>query len=49
MSGKNIVVEGVVVDYINRKVIPTDKLTKLGSKADHAEFTGDIMGLKLLD
>ena len=40
---------GVVVDYMSGKTIPTDKLTKLGSKAEHAEFMRDIMGLKLID
>jgi hypothetical protein len=40
---------GVIVDYMSEKTIPTDKLTKLGSKADHVVYTRDIMGLKLID
>jgi len=35
---------GVIDDYMSGNKIPTDKLTKLGSKAIHVEFTRVIMG-----
>ena len=40
---------GVVLDYMSGITIPTDKLTKLGCKASHIQFTRDILGLKLLE
>jgi hypothetical protein len=36
-------------EYMDGKVIPADKLTKLGYVADHRKFAKDIMGLTLLD
>eukprot|EP01036_Dinobryon_divergens_P034000 gene34000-43929_t len=38
-----------VLDYMAGTIIPADKLTKLGTKAEHIEFTKDIMGHKLLE
>jgi hypothetical protein len=37
-----------VLDYMAGEIIPTDKLTKLGTKDGHFRFTRDIMGHALL-
>ena len=39
---------GILLNYMLGVDIPTDKLTKLGTKESHAAFTRDIMGLNLL-
>ena len=39
----------VVIDWMTGKEIPSDKLTKLGSREEHDVFTRDIMGLSLLE
>ena len=39
---------GILLNYMPGVDIPTDKLTKLGTKESHAAFTRDIMGLNLL-
>jgi len=39
----------VVVDWMTRKEIPADKLTKLGTRETHEKFTRDVLGLSLLD
>jgi hypothetical protein len=38
----------VIIAYQSGKIIPPDKLTKLGEKVGHGEFTHDIMGHGLL-
>jgi len=38
----------VVIDWISGETIPADKLTKLGTREDHEQFTRDIMGHNLL-
>ena len=38
----------VVIDWISGETIPADKLTKLGTREEHEQFTRDIMGHNLL-
>jgi len=38
---------GIILDYMPGVSIPTDKLTKVGTKESHAVLTCDIMGLNL--
>lgn len=38
-----------ILNYMPGVIIPTDKLTKLGSAEGHRQMQRDVMGLKLLD
>jgi hypothetical protein len=38
----------VVIDWISGETIPADKLTKLGTREEHEQFTRDMMGHNLL-
>jgi hypothetical protein len=37
------------LEHMDGKILPADKLTKLGNVAEHRQFTMDILGLKLTD
>jgi hypothetical protein len=38
----------IILDYMPGEIIPTDKLTKLGTVTEHEIFRDNILGLKLL-
>ena len=38
----------IILDYMPGEIIPTDKLTKLGTVMEHEIFRDNILGLKLL-